>query len=324
MDAISEKPKTISEQVVDRCAELVIQATEADRQFVNRIRKPDYFGAAETVTPIQAALILEANSHNRRLSNAQFDIVMGILMRGDWKRTHQGIAFYKDGDLMDGQHRLGASVLTGIPLAPIMISGGYDKDDNDAIDAGAKRTAADAAALSGVVDAGLKCTIVEQWMKYEHLINYGKNITFTNHQIKVKAMQHDAALGNAIALADTVMKTCAIAVMTRKEIAGRAFEMVQGGWSPAYTQTLLTLVNQGTADYEGAPTVYLSEAYSKDRDEKSRYKLTGLQRQAMWHKVANLYSHKAKVAKNAVTWKNGNPIPTLKPPADIDPTMAAE
>jgi hypothetical protein len=105
--------------------------------------------------------------------------------------------------------------------------------------------------------------------------------------------------------------------MSRKEVSARAFEMVQGGWSPAYVQTLLTLVNQGTADYEGAPTVYLSEAYSKDRDEKSKYKLTGLQRQAMWHKVANLYSHKAKVAKNAVAWKSGNPIPTMSPPSDI-------
>jgi hypothetical protein len=324
MDMLVDKPKSITEQVVDRIAVLVTQATEVDRQFVNRIRKPEFFGSAETVTPIQAALILEANSHNRRLSNAQFDLVMGILMRGEWKRTHQGIAFYADGDLMDGQHRLGSCVITGIPLSPIMISGGYSKEDNDAIDAGAKRTAADAAALAGVSEAALKCAIVEQWMKYEHLVNYGKGISFTNHQVKVKAMQHDAGLTSAIALADTVLKACAIAVMSKREIAGRAFEMAQGGWSPVYVQTLLTLVNQGTADYEGAPTVYLSEAYSKDRDEKSKYKLTGLQRQAMWHKVANLYSHKAKVAKNAVVWKAGNPVPALTPPADIDPTMAAE
>ena len=236
MDMIAEKPKSTTEQVLDRIAELVIQASEADRQFVNKIRKPEFFGNAETVTPIQAALILEANSHNRRLSNAQFDLIMGILMRGEWKRTHQGIAFYENGDLMDGQHRLGGCVLSGIPLSPIMISGGYGKDDNDAIDAGAKRTAADATTLAGVSDAALKCTIVEQWMKYEHLMNYGKGITFTNHQVKVKAIQHDAALANAIALADAVLKTCAIAVMSKREIAARAFEMVQGGWSPAYVQ----------------------------------------------------------------------------------------
>jgi hypothetical protein len=78
------------------------------------------------------------------------------------------------------------------------------------------------------------------------------------------------------------------------------------------------------ARQEGAPTIYLSEAYGKDRDEKSKYKLTTLQRQAMWHKVANLYSHKAKVARNAVTWKNGNPIPAMSPPADVDQPIAAE
>ena len=317
MDMLVEKTKSISEQVIDKVEELASQATDADYAFIDKIRKPDFFSSAATILPVHAALILKANGHNRRFSNAQFDLIMGILLRKEWKRTHQGLAFYEDGDLMDAQHRLGACVLTGIPLSPIMISGGYSKEDNDAIDAGAKRTAADAATLAGVANAALKCSIVEQWMKYDHLIRYGKGITFTNHQIKVKAIEHDKGLDKAIALADAIAKTCTLGPMSRKEVSARAFEMVQGGWSPAYVQTLLTLVNQGTADYEGAPTVYLSEAYSKDRDEKSKYKLTGLQRQAMWHKVANLYSHKAKVAKNAVAWKSGNPIPTMSPPSDI-------
>ena len=154
-------------------------------------------------------------------------------------------------------------------------------------------------------------------MKYEHFVQYGKPISFTNHQIKVKAIEFDKPLDKAIAIADAVLKAHGLCPMTKKEIAARAFEMERGGWSPVYIQTLLALVNSGTADYEGAPTVYLSEAYQKDRDEKSKYKLTGLQRQAMWHKVAGLYSHKAKVAKNAVSWKVGNPIPTLSPPSDV-------
>ena len=154
-------------------------------------------------------------------------------------------------------------------------------------------------------------------MKYEHFVKYGKSIALTNHQIKVEAVKYDAPIQRAIALAEAVMKACGIAPMTKKEIAARAFEMERGGWSPAYIHTLLTLVNSGTADYEGAPTVYLSEAYQRDRDEKSKYKLTGLQRQAMWHKVAGLYSHRAKVAKNSVMWKVGNPIPALSPPSDL-------
>ena len=317
-----EKQKTIADQVVEKTAELVAQATDADKAFVAKLRQSGPAGTVETLQPVHCALILEVNGHNRRFSNAQFDMIMGILTRGEWKRTHQGMAFYDDGSLMDAQHRCGAAVLSGIPLSPIMVSGGYSKEDNDAIDSGAKRTAADAASLAGVESAQLKCAIVEAWMKYEHFVQYGKPITFTNHQVKVKAVQYDEPLQRAIAISETILKTHGLVPMSKKEIAGRAFEMERGGWSPVYIQTLLSLVNSGTADYEGAPTVYLSEAYQRDRDEKSKYKLTGLQRQAMWHKVAGLYSHKAKVAKNSVMWKMGNPIPALSPPADVQ--QAAE
>jgi len=309
-----DKAKTISEQVIEKTADLVARATDADRAFVERLKKSGPTGTVETLTPVHCALILADNSHNRRFSNSQFDMLMGILVRGEWKRTHQGMAFYDTGKLMDAQHRCGASVMTGIALSPIMVSGGYAENDNDAIDSGAKRTAADAAKLAGVENAQMKCAIVEAWMKYEHFVRYGKSITFTNHQVKVKAVEHSKALDNAVATADDVLKSCGVAPMTKKEIASRAFEMECGGWSPIFIKTLLTLVNSGTADYEGAPTVYLSEAYDKDRSEKSRFKLTGLQRQAMWHKVAGLYFNKQKVAKNAVVWKLGNPIPPMTPP----------
>jgi len=316
LDSTDEK-KTVADQVIEKTAELVAKATDSDREFVERLKKSGPVGTVETLSPVHCALILDDNSHNRRFSNAQFDTLMGILIRGEWKRTHQGMAFYKNGKLMDAQHRCGASVLTGLPLSPIMVSGGYEMDDNDAIDSGAKRTAADAATLAGLANAQIKCAIVEGWMKYEHFVRYAKTITFTNHQVKVKAIEYDQQLDRAIAVAEQIAKTNAGGSMTKKEVAARAFEMERGGWSPAYIQTLLTLVIQGTADYEGAPTIYLNEAYQRDRDEKSKYKLTGLQRQAMWHKVAGLYSHKAKVAKGAVAWKMGHPIPPLSPPDDL-------
>jgi hypothetical protein len=319
-----DKKKTLGEELNERIDELLAQVTDADRAFVEKVRQPGFFSPAETVTPVQSALILKANSHNRRISNAQLDMLMGILVRGDWKRTHQGMAFYEDGDLMDAQHRLGASVLSGIPLVGLMISGGYKKDDNDAIDAGTKRTAADAASLAGLHDAALKCYVVDQWMTYEHRLNYGKPISLTNHQVKVKAIEHDKALGAAIGRADLVVKQCAIAVMSRKEIAARDFEMVQSGWSPVFAQTMLTLVNQGTADYDGAPTVYLSDAYRLDREDKAKHKLTTLQRQAMWHKAVDLYAHKKRVSKNAIAWKIGNPMPGMAPASDVDQSAAAE
>ena len=152
-----DKLKTIAEQVIEKSTELVAQATESDKEFVEKLRKSGPIGTVERLEPVHCALILGVNDYNRRFSNAQFDILMGILARNEWKRTHQGMAFYDDGSLMDAQHRCGASVLSGIALDPIMVSGGYSKDDNDAIDSGAKRTAADAATLAGIENAQMKC-----------------------------------------------------------------------------------------------------------------------------------------------------------------------
>ena len=322
MSDLSEKEMPFLERVEAEIATLVAQATEADKKRAEELAKPTFFGTNETITPMVAALIMARNSHNRRISNAQVDIIIGILMRGEWKRTHQGVAFYIDGTLMDGQHRLIASILAKMHLDPIMVSGGYAKEDNDAIDAGVKRTASDAAALAGVKEAAIKCGIIEGWMKYKHQLEYGAKMSFTNHQIKVKAVDFDKELTEALSLADLVLKDCAIAPMNRKEVAARIFEMINAGWSSVYAQVLLTLVNQGTADYDGAPTVFLSEAYQKDKDDKSKFKLTGLERQAMFHKVADLYAHKKRVTKSAIAWKPGTPLPPMKPTDTVDGGVA--
>lgn len=311
-----DKKKSFEDQWKAKVAELVKEATDSDFEWVERVTASGYFEAKGRVTPVRAALLLDRNTHNRRISEAQVGTLSGILMRHEWKATHQGMAFYADGTLMDAQHRLIACVMSGIDLDPIMISTGYDKDDNDAIDAGVRRTAADAAGLAGVGEAAIKCQITDGWLKYKHQLEYGTKINLTNHQVKVKAVEFNKQLSSALAMADAVLKNCSIAPMSKKEIAARAFESVSAGWSPTYVTVLLTLICQGTADYDGAPTVFLSEAYQKDKDEKSKFKLTALERQAMFFKVAGLYAQKKRVAKSAIHWKSGTPLPPMAPPSD--------
>ena len=62
MDMMTEKPKSISEQVIDRAAELAATATDADRDFVKKIRQPGFFDSAATITPVRAALILTSTT----------------------------------------------------------------------------------------------------------------------------------------------------------------------------------------------------------------------------------------------------------------------
>jgi hypothetical protein len=95
------------------------------------------------VTPTWAKEVLETkNKLNRNPSAQQVKKYAELMRRGDWRETHQGIAFGTDGTLFDGQHRLAAVVEAGVPIT-MMVT--YDLDDRsrEAIDTGRKRTPGD-------------------------------------------------------------------------------------------------------------------------------------------------------------------------------------
>lgn len=116
------------------------------------------------------------NINNRSKSNVTARRYGRSIVAKRWKCTHQGIAFDRDGWLIDGQHRLMAIVATGIPAKLFIIPFVEGMDDNtfDVLDSGHKRHAsqllkgkgstavAAAARYLGVVDGsfGTDCKIV--------------------------------------------------------------------------------------------------------------------------------------------------------------------
>lgn len=95
------------------------------------------------ITPEMAREWLgEKNEGNRHLRGGYSDDLAGALRRGEWKLTHQGIAFARSGRLLDGQHRLRMIVATGQPLQTFVTTGLAD-DVFDAVDCGLKRSMSD-------------------------------------------------------------------------------------------------------------------------------------------------------------------------------------
>lgn len=68
------------------------------------------------VTPQMAAKWLESNENNRRVQKDRVKLYASVMSRGGWHFTHQGIAFYEDGRLADGQHRLLAIHLSQVSV----------------------------------------------------------------------------------------------------------------------------------------------------------------------------------------------------------------
>ena len=101
----------------------------------------------ELITPEKAREYLKKNTKNRTIRSRHVDELMRDMKSGKFKLTHQGIAFDDDGVLIDGQHRLTAIALSGIPVQ-MMVTRGMNEDTRLVIDTHSARNLRDFYCLS--------------------------------------------------------------------------------------------------------------------------------------------------------------------------------
>ncbi|HEU0239912.1 MAG TPA: hypothetical protein VH496_02600 [Mycobacterium sp.] len=82
--------------------------------------------------------MLAANTSNRPPSKAVVRGYADAIRRGEWMVTHQGVAFDTDGVLVDGQHRLAATVEADQSVDVLMVTG-VDAATFDVLDVGKRR-----------------------------------------------------------------------------------------------------------------------------------------------------------------------------------------
>lgn len=104
--------------------------------------------ALEVVTPEMAREYLTHNTGNRPLRQTWINGLVGMIQRGQWAETHQGIAFAKSGRLLDGQHRLHAIMAAGRSVR-LLVTRELDEDVFVHIDGGRTRSLQDRLKLIG-------------------------------------------------------------------------------------------------------------------------------------------------------------------------------
>lgn len=109
------------------------------------------------VTPEMAASWLQRNSHNRDLSPARVNKYAESIIDGNWKMTYDPIRFDEKGVLLDGQHRLSAVVLAGLPITTLVVTG-VESEVFDVLDSGAVRSGADILTIDGLSPRIAKAT----------------------------------------------------------------------------------------------------------------------------------------------------------------------
>jgi len=79
------------------------------------------------ITPDIAKEMLEKNVNNRNVRKSYVSYFKREIQRGNFITTHQGIAFNKKGELVDGQHRLLGIVEANMPVTMLVTYGVPDE-----------------------------------------------------------------------------------------------------------------------------------------------------------------------------------------------------
>lgn len=170
----------------------------------------------QTVTPKKAAEFLEQNTANRPLSARTVRDFAQAMRRGEWRVTHQGIAFDTTGMLVDGQHRLAAIVEADLPVE-LTVFTEVPVGTFDVLDTGKRRNAADSLAIEGEKSAAMLAAMVRTVWLYENrrdLTWSGGDASVSNHQIVDTLQEHPGlrdfvGVGEQVAIATGMIKSAA-------------------------------------------------------------------------------------------------------------------
>jgi hypothetical protein len=170
----------------------------------------------QSVTPKKAAEYLERNTANRPLTKRAVQEFAAAMRRGEWRVTHQAIAFDTTGALVDGQHRLAAIIEAGVPVE-ITVCTDVPAGAFDVLDTGKRRNAADVLAIEGEKSATMLAAMVRTVWLYEHRpeLNWsGGSASVTNHQISQTLAGHPTlrdfvGVGEQIAAATGMIRSAA-------------------------------------------------------------------------------------------------------------------
>lgn len=136
------------------------------------------------VSPEIAETWLKSNTRNRNLSSILVDAYKTDMSLGRWSLTHQGLAFYEDGTLADGQHRLAAVIKSGCTI-PFLVTFGIEKQSGADIDMHRARRALDAIKIGELADWITKDVI--SVVNFLYAASFKK---LTTHSIVVHAEKH--------------------------------------------------------------------------------------------------------------------------------------
>lgn len=165
---------------------LIPAMSEPPEEWLTRkIDRSKYERTVDFAVPISPALadvMLLRNDGNRRIFQAHVKKLSNAMERGEWIATHAGIAFDRNGRLLDGQHRLCAIRASGITV-PLDVHFGEAPEAFDRIDVGRARSAANLLEIGGHKNATMVAAIGRVLLSVDANLIYVDRYGHTNHTL---------------------------------------------------------------------------------------------------------------------------------------------
>lgn len=122
----------------------------------------------ESITPEMAKAILkDRNPRNRAVRRRVVKQYAADMKNGKWQITGDPIRFDREGNLIDGQHRLNAVIEADTAIQTVVIHN-LERSTQDVIDTGAKRSAGNVLQMRGMVkNTNAVATVARVGISYE-------------------------------------------------------------------------------------------------------------------------------------------------------------
>lgn len=161
------------------------------------------------VTPQAAEAWLERNENNRTVVQNRVLQFAEDMEAGRWAEYHpHGISFDETGRLIDGQHRLHAVVVSGVPVT-MRVTTGLPEQMHTVFDLGAPRTAGEILRRQGVRDPSHSAALatVLHWYNNNPDVNWGNARYPSKTQINEFVLEHEEDLFKSVSAAHVVYRS---------------------------------------------------------------------------------------------------------------------
>lgn len=222
-----------------------------------------------TITPERATELLAKNTSNRRIAKRNLSLIKEAMIAGEWELNGEAIKIAQDGTILDGQHRLMASVETGTTFQSLIVTG-LKNDVQQTMDTGKSRTIADVLTLRGYKRTSLLAAITTSIIRWE---KYHLKAAISTGDYPVTAAQAVARIESEPGLQELVRE---VSGLTKIGISGRMAGLLYYVFSSIDAedaQHFMSHLESGEGLERGNPILTLRNlllALKSDRSTKSQ------------------------------------------------------